>query len=118
MGTNESTRQDDKKFGTDKPISRFAEVLIATRKLALLDAKTSGRLSSLRMWVIVAIRQILVNQATFVKLIDERMASASVSMLRMQLDIGARTNALFPVEDRLGRGVASQDSHRAHFHLQ
>jgi hypothetical protein len=51
------------------------------------------------MWVIAAIRQILVNHATFTKLVDERMASGSVSMLRMQLDIGARTNALFLVEE-------------------
>lgn len=79
--------------------AKTMKLLAFHRALIELDAKALGRFTSVRFWLASAIRQVSINFRAFNVMVSEGLATPANAMLRMQLEVGARCNALFLVDD-------------------
>ena len=84
---------------TEDRNTKVMKVLSVHKTLIEFDAKRLGRFTAVRFWLASAIRQVSVNLRAFNTLVSDGMASPAYAMIRMQLEVGTRCNALFLVED-------------------
>ena len=77
----------------------FMKLLASHKTLMEFDAKALGRFTSVRFWLISAIRRVSVNLRAFNIMVLEEMASPAYAIVRMQLEVGMRCNAVFLVDD-------------------